>query len=159
VPEPQLRADRALLGAMLERERPVLGICYGAQLLALHHGGELHYHLPIDWPGAVEHRSAGGGHALSIEPATRLAELFASGLSRVNSQHHQAVREPGRGLRVAARAPDGVIEAIEAERGWCIGVQWHPEVAGDAASAALFAGFVAAATLGRSARGSDGRRP
>jgi putative glutamine amidotransferase len=127
---------------------PVLGICYGAQLLALHHGGSLHHHLPLDLPAAAEHRASGGGHAIRIEPGTRLARLLAPPPARVNSQHHQAIREPGAGLRVAAHAPDGVIEAIERDSGpLCVGVQWHPEALDDAASAALFAGFVSAARL------------
>jgi putative glutamine amidotransferase len=145
VPGIQLESDRALLEAMLERGRPVLGICYGAQLLALHLGGALHYHVPLDVPGAGEHRG-GARHAIALEPGTLLARLLGADSAQVNSQHHQAVREPGRGLRVAARAPDGVIEAIEAtSAGWCVGVQWHPELQGDAGSLALFADFVAAA--------------
>jgi putative glutamine amidotransferase len=146
VPEAQLAGDRALLDAVLRRGRPVLGICYGAQLLALHHGGRLHHHLPVDLPTSGEHRAAGGGHGIRIEPGTRLARLLAPPPERVNSQHHQAIAEPGAGLRVSARAPDGVIEAIERSSGaWCIGVQWHPELSGDAGSTALFAAFVEAA--------------
>jgi putative glutamine amidotransferase len=147
VPEAQLAFDRALLSAVLARGRPVLGICYGAQLLALQHGGSLYHHLPIDLPAAGEHRAHGGGHGLCIAPGTRLARALATAPARVNSQHHQAIRDPGDGLRVAARAPDGVIEAVERSAGpWCIGVQWHPEAEGGATAAALFADFVAAAS-------------
>jgi len=130
VPPRQLAFDQALLAGALARHLPVLGICYGMQLLALHHGGRLIYDLPTDLPEAGPHRLAGPGarHALRIEPATRLAELLARSGAAVNSQHHQAVAEAGAGLRVGARAEDGVIEAIErAEGPFCLGVQWHPE--------------------------------
>jgi len=126
----QLAFDRRLLACALERALPVLGICYGMQLLAVHHGGSLIYDLPTDLPGAGPHRLAepGARHALDVEPATRLAALLEGDGAAVNSHHHQAVSEPGAGLRVGARAADGVIEAIErAEGPFCLGVQWHPE--------------------------------
>jgi putative glutamine amidotransferase len=126
----QLDFDRRQLACALERGIPVLGICYGMQLLAVHHGGRLIYDLPTDRPDAGPHRlpEPGGLHALRVEPATRLAELLAGDGAAVNSHHHQAVAEPGAGLRVGARAEDGVIEAIERDRGpFCLGVQWHPE--------------------------------
>ena len=68
-------------------------------------------------------------HVCLIEPGTRLEEIYGPGEIRVNSNHHQAVHLPARGMRVAARSPDGVIEAIETtDANWfCIGVQWHPE--------------------------------
>ena len=64
-----------------------------------------------------------------LEPGTRMEEIYGAGEIRVNSAHHQAIRQPGTGLRIGARAPDGVIEAIEStDPNWfCIGVQWHPE--------------------------------
>jgi len=146
VPDAQLAADRALLECVLARGRPVLGICYGAQLLALQRGGALHYHLPVDVPSAGPHTGAGTRHALAIEPGTRLARALGGPTAEVNSQHHQAIRSPGPELRVSARAADGVIEAVESPGDpWCLGVQWHPELQSDAGSQALFAQFVAAA--------------
>jgi putative glutamine amidotransferase len=58
-----------------------------------------------------------------------MEEIYGAGEIRVNSAHHQAVRQVGKGMRVAAVAPDGVIEAIETtDASWfCVGVQWHPE--------------------------------
>jgi putative glutamine amidotransferase len=96
-------------------------------------GGNLFLHLPEDQPRAMPHNdpSCHGPHrhAVLLEPNTRLDEIYGGGEIRVNSNHHQAVRQPGTKLRVSALAPDGVIEAIESvDPNWfCVGVQWHPE--------------------------------
>ena len=135
--------DTALLAASLERELPVLAICYGMQLLALHCGGRLHYDLPTDLPDAAPHRLGDGRHALRVEPASALARALGSSVGPVNSRHHQAVADPG-SARVAATAPDGVIEAIELARGFAIGVQWHPEDLDGPQRAPLFGAFVRA---------------
>jgi putative glutamine amidotransferase len=78
-------------------------------------------------------------HPVRIERSS-IAELAGGPRVRVNSSHHQAVRTPGRGLRVVARATDGVIEAIEwTGPGWVMGVQWHPErMPDDPFASALF---------------------
>ena len=74
-------------------------------------------------------RAARTATLVLLEPNTRLDEIYGGGEIRVNSAHHQAVRQVGAGLRVGALAPDGVIEAIETtDPNWfCVGVQWHPE--------------------------------
>lgn len=146
VPDEQLAADTAVLAAALARELPVLGICYGMQLLALAHGGSLHYHLETDLPGAQSHQLADpdGCHPVEIEPGTRLADCLGAGTSRVNSRHQQAVADAG-SLRVCASAGDGVIEGVEAPgRPFCLGVQWHPENLAPTHRARLFGSFVAA---------------
>lgn len=149
----RLAFDLKLLAAARAAGVPVLGICYGMQLLAVAAGGSLHYHVPVDVPGAREHACAdpAARHPVALVAGTRLAALFAEPEIAVNSRHHQAVSHPGRGLRVAARAPDGVIEAIEAdvEQPFVIGVQWHPENLGRAHRAALFGAFVEAARRAR----------
>ena len=146
-PRSQLDFDRRLLASALERETPVLGICYGMQLLCLHHGGRLHHHIPVDVPEAHDHAlpEATGRHQLSVTPGTRLESILGTSAS-VNSLHHQAVAAPGEGLVVSARSADGLIEAIEgADGGFVVGVQWHPEKLDGEARVALFRALVAAA--------------
>ena len=131
-------ADRYLLARIFERRTPVLGIGLGMQQLNVFAGGTLHLHLPVDNPKAMPHLDQTGAphrHMVLIEPNTRLDDIYGSQELRVNSMHHQAVNQLGKKMRVAARSPDGVIEAIEAtDPSWfCVGVQWHPEA--DTASA------------------------
>jgi putative glutamine amidotransferase len=146
-PEDQLDFDRRLVADALERRLPVLGICYGMQLLACLRGGSLLYDIPTDLPHADEHRldEAEGRHALQIEPASRLCEALGANPPPVNSLHHQGVESPGAGMRIAARAQDGLIEAIEGDlEAFCVGVQWHPEKLSGIHRDGLFGAFVAA---------------
>jgi putative glutamine amidotransferase len=146
VPEAQLAFDRALVAGALALGLPVLGICYGMQLLALACGGELHYHLKSDLPDAREHKlqDPEARHSLRVAPGSRLAALIGSDPGPVNSLHHQGVASTGR-LEACAWADDGVVEALEgAGDAFCLGVQWHPEKLPGEASPRLFGGFVAA---------------
>jgi len=144
-------ADRYLLAKIFEQKIPVLGVGLGMQQLNVFAGGTLHLHLPNDNPKAMPHYDQTGAphrHMVLIEPNTRLDEIYGTQELRVNSTHHQGVNQLGKKLRVAAKAPDGVIEAIEAtDPTWfCVGVQWHPEA--DTASALdmqIFECFVQAA--------------
>jgi putative glutamine amidotransferase len=143
-------SDRLLVRRLLERQIPVLAIALGMQQLNVACGGTLYLHLPEEQPRALPHKDPSGGphrHAVLLEPNTRLDEIYGGGEIRVNSSHHQAVRQVGANLRVSALAPDGIIEAIETvDPSWfCVGVQWHPE--SDTASALdmqLFECFVQA---------------
>jgi putative glutamine amidotransferase len=144
-------ADRYLLSRIFERRTPVLGIGLGMQQLNVFAGGTLHLHLPVDNPKAMPHFDQTGAphrHMVLIEPNTRLDEIYGTQELRVNSMHHQAVNQMGKKMRVAAKSPDGVIEAIEStDPNWfCVGVQWHPEA--DTASALdgqIFECFIQAA--------------
>jgi len=126
--EPSLDTfELALARGALARGLPLLGICRGAQALNVACGGTLHQHLP-------DHRQAEPGtvttHDVEVLPGTRLAALIGAGTMAVNSFHHQAVDRLGSGLRIAARAADGTVEAIEGA-GFVVGVQWHAETLAD----------------------------
>src|SRR5262249_38838324 len=88
VPARQLAFDRALLAATLDRDRPVLAICYGMQLLALHCGGALHFDVATDVPGAGEHRFAdpAARHEIEIDATSRLRDLLGDRAVGVNSR-------------------------------------------------------------------------
>jgi len=145
------RAELALLQAALARDMPVLAICRGSQVLNVARGGDLVQHLP-DVVGDDKHRHTPGvfaDHDVQIEPGTRVAAVLGE-RAPVKSHHHQGVGRLGDGLREAARASDGTIEALEdpAQR-FAIGVLWHPEAGEDAA---LFEALVAAAREFRAGR-------
>ena len=142
-------AELALLRGALARDMPVLGICGGQQLLAVALGGALIQHVPDEVEAALAHEQPNprheAGHAVRIEPGTQLARIVGRETMQVNSSHHQAVRDPG-AARVNARAADGVIEGIEdAQRRFCLGLQWHPEFLIDPGDALVFRALVDAA--------------
>jgi len=141
------RLDMLLARAVLSEGIPCLGICLGVQILNVAAGGSLHQDIPTMIPGAVKH-AAGARHPVTVEPGTRLHSILGVKDLEVNSYHHQGVKRVGRGFRVTARSPDGVVEAVEKDGPlFQVGVQWHPEREGcfPGASAGLFAAFVAAA--------------
>ena len=146
----RLAFDLALAKAARAAGLPTLGICGGEQLIALAHGGTLLQHIADAVAGALPHARDGEAerfHGVTVEGGSRLASVLGETALEVNSSHHQAVGLPGRGLRVVARAPDGVVEAIEGDgAAFVLGVQWHPErLLERAESIALFAALVDAA--------------
>lgn len=124
----------ALLDAALTRDLPVLAICRGQQVLNVALGGALVQHIPDDAHRAYLEPDARAGesrwHDVVVSEGSALADVIGAGRVSTNSRHHQAVPEAalGRGLVIAARAEDGVVEGLEApERRWLLAVQWHPE--------------------------------
>jgi putative glutamine amidotransferase len=143
-------AELALVQGALARNRPVLGICGGQQLLAVALGGTLIQHIPDSIAGALEHEQPNPrdepGHSVTVLPGTLLHRIVGSQTMQVNSAHHQAVATPGRAA-VNAMAPDGVIEGVEdASYRFCLGLQWHPEFLIDPGDRLVFDAFVAAAS-------------
>ena len=146
-------ADELLLQDAYNLHKPVLGICYGLQMLNVYRSGT----LVQDIESPVNHaagREVPQAHQVRLEPASRFAGYIAGGARNgaeltVNSSHHQAADVIGDGLRVVARCPeDNVVEAVEGTSPghWVLAVQWHPERSySDAASKAIFDAFVKAA--------------
>jgi putative glutamine amidotransferase len=125
------RSDMLLLDAFRTLNKRVLGICRGCQVGNVYFGGTLHQHLPDAYDPVLWHSgNITGRHTAVVEPGTLLSSLFGSGAIPVNSSHHQAINRIGEGLRMAAKAPDGVIEAVEGEN--ILLIQWHPECMLDA---------------------------
>jgi len=122
-----------LLWEFVIQQKPVLGICRGAQLINVAFGGTLVQDIPTLAGGAVRHYDRDAydtnAHEISIEPGSKLARLFP-GVERANvtSIHHQAVKSIGNGLIVEAHAADGIVEAIRwTGSSHVVGLQWHPE--------------------------------
>jgi len=139
-------ADRVLLRDADNLRKPVLGICYGLQILNVYRSGSLRQHIE----STIDHTARDKTHTVRVEPASRLAQILEvpSGEEiQVNTSHHQAASTMGDGLRISAKAPDGVVEALEgtSPEHFVLAVQWHPERSLDEpASRAIFRALVEA---------------
>ena len=150
------RTEFAAVRAARDQRVPIFAICRGVQVLNVALGGTLIQDLPSERPSAISHDPERPRdvrtHSVQIVPDSRLAQALGKTELAVNSVHHQAVDQVADTLVVTARAPDGVIEALETGRRdpwWVLGVQWHPEeFANDhtAPDHALFAAFAAVLT-------------
>jgi len=144
--------ELGLASLALKANIPLLGICRGLEIFTVVSGGRLISHIPDEFGEAIIHRadqSHGVEHAVQIIPRTRLSTLLHHKTEvKVVSWHHQAAEAAPTGWRVAAQAPDGVIEAIEHQHHpWAIAVQWHPELApDDLLQQRIFRAFVQAAS-------------
>ncbi|MGZ5779571.1 MAG: gamma-glutamyl-gamma-aminobutyrate hydrolase family protein [Burkholderiaceae bacterium] len=126
--------DQALVKAFVNAGKPVFGVCRGMQLINVAYGGTLLQDIPTQRPEASTHRDADiydqNFHALEIVPHTRLETLLAGARNlKINSIHHQGIKDLAPGFVVEARCPDdGIIEAIRhTGPAYIAAVQWHPE--------------------------------
>lgn len=142
--------EAALCEAALEGRMPLLGVCGGMQLMNVVRGGTLWQDLGSQL-GVRGHDRGGASeppvHDVQVVPGTALARTVGVEPLRVGSSHHQAVHAAGAGVLVSARAPDGVVEALELpDQPFAVGVQWHPErQLADPRQLALWRGLVSAA--------------
>lgn len=118
--------DFLLLKNALDIDLPVLGICYGLQLINVCLGGNLVQDISSQWNTSINHYK--DMHNVHIDKTSRLYEILKQETIEVNSTHHQAIKSLGKKLMISAVADDGIIEAVEStEHNFVVGVQWHPE--------------------------------
>lgn len=129
----RVQSDKKVLRAFLDHRKPILGICYGMQLLNATAGGSIYADVQAHQHGALSHSEKRGAdkHGILVEETSHLHRVLKKRQMDVNTRHIQAVADIGPSFKVAARAPDGVVEAIESEDGTVLGVQFHPERMGD----------------------------
>lgn len=152
------RLELTLYQAMFALRKPMLGICRGIQIMNVAQGGTVWQDIPRYFPGTLPsgerlaHQQPSKGdvvsHSVQLEAGCMLERLLGEGRIRVNSFHHQAVRDHAPGTKVVGRSPDGLIEALEMpDYGFWIGVQWHPEYLAhkEQTASRLFEGLIEAA--------------
>ena len=148
--------DELLLKDAYEKRKPILGICYGLQILNVYRGGTLPQHIEstVNHEAGKEVKVA---HNVDLDPGSKLGKIIVPHPSgedvsvAVNSSHHQSAEVVGDGLRIVARCPqDGIIEALEgtAPDHFVVPVQWHPErsLEHDEGSRAIFKALIEAAS-------------
>lgn len=125
--------ERALMIEVESRRIPTMGICLGSQLMNVHRGGTLNQFIPdLERNDSIEHRRLGtdwdARHEVLLEKDSIVAKAMGGTTVRSNTSHKQSIRDVGKGLRVIARSPDGIVEGVEDPTMplW-FGVQWHPE--------------------------------
>lgn len=149
------RVEIFLARKAVEVKKPLLAICRGHQVLNVALGGTMYEDISSQMPDAIKHDYFMEGprtylpHAVAVQPDSRLAHIFGGNIAKVNSLHHQGVRDLAPSLVATAVAPDGLVEGVEIpDHPFAVGVQWHPEnlVDNDPAMLALFKAHVAAAS-------------
>jgi putative glutamine amidotransferase len=125
--------ELALTRDAIAREMPTLAVCRGLQVLNIALGGTLHQHI-VETPGVAAHGRPGEPNGareqeVTVDAGSLLAKVVGSPSVVASCHHHQAVDRVGTGLRVVAKADDGIVEALELDHtaGWLLAVQWHPE--------------------------------
>jgi putative glutamine amidotransferase len=137
----------ALVRASVDRSFPTLAICRGIQVANVALGGTLDQHIP-EKEGLIAHGVPGGdqgvSHPVDLEPGSQVAKAMGVADPTCFSHHHQAIDRLGAGLTPVGRTEDGILEAVELDQGWLVGVQWHPEetAGSDPAQQGLFDALV-----------------
>ncbi|MGC8932607.1 MAG: gamma-glutamyl-gamma-aminobutyrate hydrolase family protein [Candidatus Methanodesulfokora sp.] len=142
-----------LIREFRRRDKPVMGICRGAQVINVSMGGTLIQDIKTEVSGAIKHWWSRREsevpywhptHRVRIDRDSMLFNIIGNEVIWVNSFHHQAIKRVGSGLKAVAWSDDGIIEAVEAEKGFLLGIQWHPEGMEDEPSRRIFKSFVEA---------------
>ncbi len=148
------RMERMVLKHALKKDKPVLGICRGIQLMNVYLGGSLYQDLPKQRPSDLEHRQKPPYdepiHAVKVVEDTPLSDCLKEEKIEVNSYHHQAIKDLSPELTAMAYAEDQLVEAVyREESSFFWGIQWHPEYSfeTDKNSRKIFQGFVDAMLL------------
>ena len=142
------RFEIKLFKAVIKAKKPVLAICYGAQLVNVALGGKLYQDIGVQVPNPVKHGASKPGekvfHEVDIFEGTLLSRIIGTPRISVRSAHHQSVKNPGKGLHLSAVSHDRVIEALEPRtKNFLLALQWHPEkTPDDRYTKKLFKAFV-----------------
>ncbi|MDR6759736.1 putative glutamine amidotransferase [Mycoplana sp. BE70] len=150
-PSERLSVELALMEGFLARNKPVLGICNGMQMLGCLHGCRMVSDVCSSRPGAINHDQGGGLlHEVIVQAGTKMADIFSAETFSVNTYHREAIVELSADVIATAHGADGVVEAIEVpSRSFAMGLQWHPELldADTHPGARIFDAFVEFASL------------
>ncbi len=156
---PRDKFERMLIEAALEMDKPLFFICRGTQMLNVVLGGTLHQDLKTDTGTDIAHLDIPNydnekAHTVKMEAGSKIAGILGKTEFGVNTLHHQAVKDVAPGLKVAGRAPDGTVEALEVPgKHYVVACQWHPEMMLDTEhNVKLFTDFVAACAEARKKR-------
>lgn len=144
ITEEKESVEMLILKEAEQKAMPILGICYGMQILNVYRDGSLYQDIEAQVKGALQHKE-GKEHPIRIKKDSLLFSLLRAEQTRVNSYHHQAVKKVGKGLKVAAESEDNIVEAIEdiTDDKFILGVQWHPEkIPSEPLSSRIFETFV-----------------
>lgn len=129
---PRFEFEQTLMIQALDKDLPTLGVCAGLQVMAIARGATIWSDISNQLDCAVDHLNEKpaeeAAHAITIKQGTKLFEITGATEISVNTAHNEALRNIPDEITVSARAPDGIVEAIELpDRRFAIGVQWHPE--------------------------------
>ena len=132
IKEERTAFEMAMAKHALDKDMPVLGICAGMQLLNVLSGGTLYQDIPTQLKDAINHQQKktreNASHSIKVTDNSKLFRIINNKSTMVNSTHHQAVKDVGKGLIANAAAEDGIVEGIESiNHRFVIAVQWHPE--------------------------------